>query len=256
MNSTELSNYISTSIQQFLQSDYTKGSYRQIPIRVEDEQYFVRKISQYAIYNGEIYALCEAQEVTQDEPQYFIVEVSNPDNLKPLYRCSEQATFIIHNNRENEIQDISVAIELVKKIVDTLENQLVKQLDTIVERAKATAKREVEENEKITEFLRSIIDEQELVFRLDGNQLVGPFIGKSIPALIDQYLGELKQILQPHELLSLNIPVISMKFTPQLASLYEKLSPNSQEYINNICRVSSQLYTNLFEIRKKAAVHD
>lgn len=263
MNPQQLSEYIDQIIQQFLmldsKSNYRDPNLRQQAISIGDNQYFIDKMSQYALYQGKTFVLCNTHKVREDQPYYIVATViENTKTFKPLYLCTQENSKKIINNQLEIIQenDLSEIENLINEINTTLLNQLTKQLENLGNKTKANIQKKLEENKLISEFLEKIINQENIIFKLIGIESINPLTGPSILQLIDQYLEQLKQQLQPHELLNIEAPRILIDLSPELLSIFENLSSTSQNHINQICHTYDDSYITYFHFLKKKIIHN
>lgn len=255
MNPQELTKNIANLIQQFLQYDKNVDKYRQIPVFLESRQYFVERMSTPALFNNTSYILSIAKEVSSDELSYIIADANDLSELKAIYRVTNFGAFKIDtNNKEVPVGDINEITNFVMTLQNTLTTQLVKQTESSGHRLKMFAQKELEEDQKVVQFIRTFVELPETRFKLTGNRLIGVISGTSIPNMIMQYVNQARSFLHAHELLLLEQPVIIVEFTPELLTLFESMSPESQKRINRLL-VIDEAYLTLFELLKRQAVY-
>ncbi len=249
MTYTELSKNIADTIHQFTFVDTAQGEYQGLAVRISNEQYFINYMSQYALYNDTVYALCEAQKVQEEELNYIIVDARHPDNLKAMYRINESAAFQSSTQGETTLDEggLEKASELAQTIAATLIQQSLNQLDSYAKKFKSSLQRELEQQEKVIDFLKAMAEKDNTTYQLTGDPSIDPLHGESISQLIDQYLEQYQQQFQPHELLTAAVPIITVEQTPEVAALFEKMNGSTKNYVENLCIVPVDLYFNLFK---------
>lgn len=258
MTPLELAQYVSDTINNYLFMDMTKGYGRQITVMIENNQYFVQRLSQYALKDGKVYVLCQSKVVENDQQNYIIADAEHQNNLVALYRITQNNVYEILNGRETVLNpdDISKVVSLAESIVATLDKQMVKQAEAVDTKLKERIQIEFEENKQVNGFLEVLSGTSEFNFKLVGESSIPPLIDNSIPKLLDKYFEKLKIQFQPHQILTIGIPTVVIDFSPEMAGLYDKLTESSKSYIDTLCTVPYDSYGGLFENKRKALVKE
>lgn len=250
----ELTEKTNNLIKHFLKFDQKQNPYAQVTVIVEQEQYFVEKMTKPALIESKSYSICSAHKVMSEEVNFIIVDSTDESSLKAVYRFNQNGAYKLAEKREEKLVELAELEDFINLIEESLNNQAISFLEKYPERITLKLRKELEDMEKISLFIQTFLQSNQINFKLSGMNLIEPLVGVSIPDLLKQYIEKAKNILQTDELLNLAIPYFRIEYGSELLSQFEKLTPTAQGSIQNLLEIDEYLYVDLFNKLKHEAV--